>query len=96
MKEPPPQDPGLSEDERTLARMGYAQELHRGMGAFSNFALSLSIICILAGGVTSFIQTRKVNLPGRAPAGVSKTTSYSPSAGPIAPTTGSTTPATRH
>src|SRR5262245_38364978 len=24
------------------------------MGAFSNFALSLSIICILAGGVTSF------------------------------------------
>src|SRR5262249_30162822 len=54
MKEPPPQDAGLSEDERTLARMGYIQELHRGMGAFSNFALSLSIICILAGGVTSF------------------------------------------
>jgi amino acid transporter len=54
MKELPPQDAGLSEDERTLARMGYTQELHRGMGAFSNFALSLSIICILAGGVTSF------------------------------------------
>jgi amino acid transporter len=54
MKEPPPKDAGLSEDERTLARMGYTQELHRGMGAFSNFALSLSIICILAGGVTSF------------------------------------------
>lgn len=44
----------LSDDERTLARMGYTQELHRGLGAFSNFALSLSIICILAGGVTSF------------------------------------------
>src|SRR5258708_37419685 len=26
------------------------------MGAFSNFAISLSIICILAGGVTSFHQ----------------------------------------
>jgi amino acid transporter len=34
--------------------MGYTQELHRGLGAFSNYALSLSIICILAGGVTSF------------------------------------------
>jgi amino acid transporter len=54
MKEPPPKEAGLSDDERTLARMGYVQELHRGMGAFSNFALSLSIICILAGGVTSF------------------------------------------
>jgi amino acid transporter len=46
--------PPSTEDERTLAKLGYAQELHRGMGAFSNFALSLSIICILAGGVTSF------------------------------------------
>jgi amino acid transporter len=43
-----------SDDERTLASMGYEQELHRGLGAFSNFAISLSIICILAGGVTSF------------------------------------------
>lgn len=43
-----------TDDERTLARMGYTQELHRGLGAFSNFALSLSIICILAGGITSF------------------------------------------
>ena len=34
--------------------MGYAQELARRLGGFSNFALSLSIICILAGGVTSF------------------------------------------
>ncbi len=49
MNHPPPSD-----DERQLARLGYRQELHRGLGAFSNFALSLSIICILAGGVTSF------------------------------------------
>ncbi len=44
----------LAEDVRTLHRLGYAQELSRCLGAFSNFALSLSIICILAGGVTSF------------------------------------------
>ena len=34
--------------------MGYSQELSRRLGMFSNFALSFSIICILAGGVTSF------------------------------------------
>src|SRR5437588_12313205 len=41
-------------DEQTLRRLGYAQELSRQLGGFSNFAVSLSIICILAGGVTSF------------------------------------------
>src|SRR5215468_1196992 len=44
----------IAEDVKALQRMGYAQELRRGMGAFSNYAISLSIICILAGGVTSF------------------------------------------
>jgi amino acid transporter len=43
-----------SDDEQTLRRLGYAQELARRMSGFSNFAISLSIICILAGGVTSF------------------------------------------
>jgi amino acid transporter len=43
-----------ADDEHTLRRLGYAPELRRVLGAFSNFALSLSIICILAGGVTSF------------------------------------------
>lgn len=43
-----------NDDEATLRRLGYAQELVRRMSAFSNFAISLSIICILAGGVTSF------------------------------------------
>jgi amino acid transporter len=33
--------------------MGYAQELMRRMSGFSNFAISFSIICILAGGITS-------------------------------------------
>src|SRR5438874_73137 len=44
----------LSEDEKTLQGMGYQQELARRMDAFSNYAISLSIICILAGGITSF------------------------------------------
>src|SRR6185295_17616073 len=42
------------EDVKRLRAMGYAQELRRRMSAFSSFALSLSIICILAGGLTSF------------------------------------------
>ena len=42
------------DDSRLLAEMGYKQELHRGMSAFSNFALSFSIISILAGCITSY------------------------------------------
>jgi amino acid transporter len=41
-------------DREHLHQMGYAQELKRGMGTFSNFAISFSIISILAGGWTSF------------------------------------------
>jgi len=43
-----------AEDERTLHRLGYTQELQRSMSGFSNLAISMSVICILAGGVTSF------------------------------------------
>ncbi|MDX7951373.1 amino acid permease [Lichenihabitans sp. Uapishka_5] len=42
------------DDVKTLHSMGYAQELSRRMSGFSNFAISFSIICILAGGITSF------------------------------------------
>jgi amino acid transporter len=42
------------DDEQLLHRLGYQQELARRMSGFSNFAISLSIICILAGGITSF------------------------------------------
>src|SRR6266480_7372513 len=42
-----------SDDVKLLQSMGYAQELLRRMGGFSNFAISFSIICILAGGITS-------------------------------------------
>jgi len=41
-------------DREDLHSLGYAQELHRGLGWFSNFAISFSIISILAGGMTSF------------------------------------------
>lgn len=44
----------LEEDSAVLHKMGYAQELNRRMHGFSNFAVSFSIICILAGGITSF------------------------------------------
>src|SRR3954468_23384618 len=44
----------IDEDVKTLHALGYAQELARVLGGFSNFAISLSIICILAGGITSF------------------------------------------
>ena len=37
-----------------LHSLGYAQELARRLNGFSNYAISLSTICILAGGVTSF------------------------------------------
>ncbi len=49
-----PDDKLLADDVRALHRLGYAQELARCLGAFSNFAISFSIICILAGGITSF------------------------------------------
>jgi amino acid transporter len=42
------------EDRADLGRFGYAQELFRGMGGFSNFAVSFSIISILTGAVTLF------------------------------------------
>src|SRR5258705_2905813 len=40
-------------DAALLHKMGCAQELLRRMSGFSNFAISFSIICILAGGITS-------------------------------------------
>src|SRR4051794_30404767 len=43
----------IDEDVKTLHALGYAQELLRSMNGFSNFAISLSIICIVAGGITT-------------------------------------------
>ncbi len=41
----------LRRDEEDLARLGYAQQLFREMGGFSNFAVSFSIISVLTGAV---------------------------------------------
>jgi amino acid transporter len=44
----------MGEDERQLAEMGYKQELSRGWSAFTNFAISFTIISVLAGTFTTF------------------------------------------
>jgi amino acid transporter len=46
----------LTGDEQRLAELGYKQELKRGWSAFSNFAISFSIISVLAGCFTSYGQ----------------------------------------
>lgn len=43
-----------SQDKQVLHKLGYAQELARRMSGFSNFAISFSIICIMAGGISAF------------------------------------------
>ncbi len=44
----------LTADEQMLADLGYKQELSRSWSGFSNFAISFSIISILAGCFTTF------------------------------------------
>ena len=49
----------VSKDEQRLAELGYKQELHRGWSSFSNFAISFSIISVLAGCFTTYGQAFK-------------------------------------
>src|ERR1700688_2353071 len=49
----------LSADEQRLAELGYTQELKRGWSGFSNFAISFSIISVLAGCFTTYGQAFK-------------------------------------
>src|SRR5918999_291628 len=42
------------DDRALLHRLGYAQELFRAMGGFENFAISFTIISVLAGTLTSY------------------------------------------
>jgi amino acid transporter len=44
----------LNADEKRLAELGYKQDLDRSWSGFSNFAISFSIISILAGCFTNF------------------------------------------
>jgi amino acid transporter len=48
------EDTRRTDDEAILHRLGYAQVLYREMGGFSNFAISFTIISILAGCLTSY------------------------------------------
>jgi amino acid transporter len=43
-------------DERRLAEMGYKQELDRSWSGFQNFAISFTIISVLAGCFTTYYQ----------------------------------------
>ncbi len=51
------------EDAQELGKLGYAQELFRTMGGFSNFAISFSIISILTGAVTLYGHGLKMGGP---------------------------------
>jgi amino acid permease (GABA permease) len=44
----------MDSDTETLHKLGYAQELMRRMGGFSNFAVSFTIISILSGCLTAY------------------------------------------
>jgi amino acid transporter len=53
---PPASQPAspVGDDERQLAEMGYKQELSRAWSGFTNFAISFTIISVLAGTFTTF------------------------------------------
>ena len=52
--EAPPRDPHEGDDEKRLAELGYEQSLHRAWSSFSNFAISFTIISVLAGCFTTY------------------------------------------
>ena len=45
-----------SSDEQRLAELGYKQELNRSWSGFQNFAISFTIISVLAGCFTTYYQ----------------------------------------
>jgi amino acid transporter len=47
-------DPAVSQDEQRLHELGYRQELARAWSGFTNFAISFTIISVLAGTFTTF------------------------------------------
>lgn len=61
----PKQQHEISQDSDELGRLGYAQELFRTMGGFSNFAISFSIISILTGAVTLYGHGLKMGGPAQ-------------------------------
>ena len=53
----------LDRDEQKLAELGYKQELDRGWSRFSNFAISFTIISVLAGCFTTYPQAWNLGGP---------------------------------
>ena len=53
-QQPMDREEQIRQDVRDLHRLGYAQQLFREMGGFSNFAISFSIISILTGAILLF------------------------------------------
>src|ERR1700742_4105794 len=51
---PPTREELIEQDIKDLHRLGYAQQLFREMGGFSNFAISFSIISVLTGAITLY------------------------------------------
>src|SRR6476661_5013081 len=51
---PPSREELIQQDIQDLHRLGYAQQLFREMGGFSNFAISFSIISVLTGAILLF------------------------------------------
>src|SRR5712671_711413 len=49
-----PDQSATTRDAQDLKHFGYAQELFRTMGGFSNFAISFSIISIITGIATQY------------------------------------------
>jgi amino acid transporter len=62
---PKPSPSERRDDALELNRLGYAQELFRTMGGFSNFAISFSIISILTGAVTLYGYGLKMGGPAQ-------------------------------
>jgi amino acid transporter len=54
----------INQDVADLHKLGYAQELYRSMGGFSNFAISFSIISILTGAVILYNYGLALGGPG--------------------------------
>jgi amino acid transporter len=52
--DPPATSGALGADEQQLADMGYKQDLSRAWSGFTNFAISFTIISVLAGTFTTF------------------------------------------
>src|SRR6266567_4632556 len=63
MSDTPAEASAALDDRATLHGLGYAQELYRSMGGFQNFAISFTIISILANCLTSYAISFNQNEP---------------------------------